>query len=85
MEYPIANFIEILNDLHPTVIFVRDQEHLGVKAKIYQNRSGKSVYIEITDWEDGFVDDFLGKNYLRQLELFDLIDVLFPPPNALKN
>lgn len=74
MIYETHLFLEIIES-EQGVQFLRADQEDEIKVRFYQGKNGKLVMIDVSD-ED--ISDTLGKGYLHQLGLSDLIPALFP-------
>jgi len=73
MNYTVAEFVEIIRDIEG-VAYIREEVRDGYRVTILESR-GRMVII---DMENEDLDDEIGKNYLRALEIDFMIGALFP-------
>jgi hypothetical protein len=74
MSYDTILFTEILDSI-PDIKFIREQNNNGINVKVYQNKNGKSVFIDTSEDD---ISRETGKGHLKELLLDDLISALFP-------
>lgn len=75
MDYSVELFLEIIESI-PGIVFIRNEYSDGVHMRVYQGLKSKSVHIFYDSDED--LSCHVGKGYLEQLGLTELIPRIFP-------